>query len=49
MTKLESLKKNSHFEIALKNRIINNDLFTIYRAKNFIKENKKIKNYILVL
>ena len=43
MTKLESLKKNSHFEIVLKNRIINNDLFTIYRAKNFIKENKKNK------
>ena len=43
MTKLESLKKNSHFEIVLKNKIINNDLFTIYRAKNFIKENKKNK------
>tara|TARA_B100002051_G_scaffold273516_1_gene312464 strand:+ start:108 stop:470 length:363 start_codon:yes stop_codon:yes gene_type:complete len=45
MTKLESLKKNSHFEIVLKNRIINNDYFTIYRAKNFInksKENKKL-------
>jgi len=43
MTKLESLKKNSHFEIVLKNRIINNDLFTIYRAKNFIKKNEKNK------
>ena len=45
MTKLESLKKNSHFEIVLKNRVINNDLFSIYRAKNFIKKkgsNKKL-------
>ena len=45
MTKLESLRKNSHFEIVLKNRIINNDCFSIYRAKNFInksKENKKL-------
>tara|TARA_Y100000590_G_scaffold436120_1_gene556322 strand:+ start:117 stop:470 length:354 start_codon:yes stop_codon:yes gene_type:complete len=45
MTKLESLKKNSHFEIVLKNRVVNNDLFSIYRAKNFIKKkgsNKKL-------
>mgnify|MGYP001184347964 CR=1 FL=1 len=45
MTKLESLKKNSHFETVLKNRIVNNDLFSIYRAKNFIKKkgsNKKL-------
>ena len=39
MTKLESLKKNSHFQKVLKNRVINNDCFTIYRSKNFI--NKK--------
>ena len=39
MTKLESLKKNSHFETVLKNRVINNDLFSIYRTKNFIKKN----------
>ena len=38
MTKLESLKKNSHFETVLKNRVINNDLFSIYRVKNFIKK-----------
>tara|TARA_A100001037_G_C14870621_1_gene509393 strand:- start:209 stop:667 length:459 start_codon:yes stop_codon:yes gene_type:complete len=37
MIKLESLKKNSHFGIVLKRRVINNDFFTIYRAKNFIK------------
>ncbi len=38
MKKLESLKKNSHFETVLKNRVVNNDLFSIYRAKNFIKK-----------
>ena len=45
MTKLQSLKKNSHFETVLKNRVINNDLFSIYRMKNFIKKksnNKKL-------
>ena len=41
MIKLESLKKNSHFEMVLKHRIINNDLFSIYRKKNFIKKNNK--------
>ena len=40
MTKLESLKKNSHFKIVLKNRVINNDCFSIYRSKNFIDKNK---------
>ncbi len=39
MKKLESLKKNSHFEIVLRNKVISNDLFSIYRAKNFIKRN----------
>ena len=43
MTKLESLKKNSHFETVLKNRVVNNNLFSIYRVKNFIKENGKCK------
>ena len=43
MTKLESLKKNSHFETVLKNRIVNNDLFSIYRAKNFIKNKSSAK------
>ena len=37
MTKLESLKKNSHFETVLKKRVVNNDLFSIYCVKNFIK------------
>ena len=39
MKQLESLKKNSHFEIVLKNRVVNNNLFSIYCAKNFIKKN----------
>ena len=43
MIKLESLKKNSHFETVLKNRVVNNNLFSIYRVKNFIKENGKGK------
>ena len=43
MIKLESLKKSSHFETVLRNRVINNDLFTIYRTKNFIKKTKENK------
>ena len=43
MTKLESLKKSSHFETVLKHRVINNDLFTIYRTRNFIKKTKETK------
>ena len=50
MTKLESLKKNSHFEKVLKNRFINNDFYTIYRAKDFIKDkNKKKKLYLSIV
>ena len=47
MTRLESLKKRSHFGTVLKNRVLNNDFYTIYRKKNFIKKasNKK-KLYI---
>ena len=43
MTKLESLKKSSHFEMVLKNRVVNNDCFSIYRKKNFIREAKEGK------
>ena len=47
MTKLESLKKNSHFETVLRNRVVNNDLFSIYCVKNFIKKkNNTRKLYI---
>tara|TARA_B100000700_G_scaffold314495_1_gene401158 strand:- start:3244 stop:3699 length:456 start_codon:yes stop_codon:yes gene_type:complete len=43
MTKLVSLKKSSHFQIVLKNRVVSNDLFTIYRVKNFIKKTNNTK------
>ncbi len=43
MTKLVSLKKSSHFKIVLKNRVVSNDLFTIYRVKNFIKKTNNTK------
>ncbi len=43
MTKLESLKKSSHFQTVLKHRVVNSDLFTIYRTKNFIKKTKENK------
>ena len=43
MTKLESLKKSSHFQTVLKHKVVNSDLFTIYRTKNFIKKTKEAK------
>ena len=43
MTKLESLKKSSHFKTVLKHRVVNSDFFTIYRTKNFIKNTKQTK------
>ena len=43
MTKLVSLKKSSHFQIVLKNKVVSNDLFTIYRVKNFIKKTNNTK------
>ena len=43
MTKLESLKKGSHFQTVLKHKVVNSDLFTIYRTKNFIKKTKEAK------
>ena len=47
MPKLESLKKNSHFQRVLINRVINNECFTIYRSKNFLdKKNKGKKLYV---
>ena len=36
MIKLESLKKNSHFKLALKEKKIHTDFFSIFAAKNFI-------------
>ena len=36
MIKLESLKKNNHFKLALKENKIHTDFFSIFAAKNFI-------------
>ena len=41
MVKLESLKKSSHFKIALKEKRFNTDFFSIFVAKNFIKSKSK--------
>ena len=46
MKRIESLKKNSHFEKILKNRVINNNLFSIYCVKNFLKNSDSKKLYI---
>ena len=41
MIKLESLKKSNHFKIALKEKKINTDFFSIFAAKNFIPNRNK--------
>ena len=41
MIKLESLKKNNHFKLALKEKKVHTDFFSIFAAKNFIKQNNK--------
>ena len=37
MVKLESLKKSNHFKLALKEKKFHTDFFSIFAAKNFIK------------
>ena len=37
MVKLESLKKSNHFKLALKERKVHTDFFSLFAAKNFIK------------
>ena len=50
MIKLESLKKNSHFKLALKEKKIHTDFFSIFAAKNFIpKKNKNLLNISFVM
>ena len=50
MAKVESLKKSSHFKIALSEKKFHSDFFSIYAAKNFIKTNrKKILNISFVM
>ena len=46
MIKLESLKKNNHFKLALKEKKVHTDFFSIFAAKNFIQ--KKNKNLLHV-
>jgi len=41
MIKLESLKKNNHLKLALKEKKVHTDFFSIFAAKNFIKQNNK--------
>ena len=48
MIKLESLKKNSHFKLALKEKKIHTDFFSIFAAKNFIPNNSKNKNNLRI-
>ncbi|MDC0472891.1 ribonuclease P protein component [Pelagibacteraceae bacterium] len=44
--KLESLKKSNHFKLALKEKKIHTDFFSIFAAKNFI--NPKNKNTLRI-
>ena len=41
MIKLESLKKNNHFKLALKEKKVHSDFFSIFAAKNFISSKNK--------
>ena len=50
MVKLESLKKSNHFKLALKEKKIHTDFFSIFAAKNFIpKKNKKLLHISFVM
>ena len=40
MIRLESLKKSEHFKLALKEKKIHTDLFSIFASKNFLKSKK---------
>ena len=41
MIKLESLKKNNHFKLALQEKKNHSDFFSIFAAKNFISSKNK--------
>jgi ribonuclease P protein component len=50
MAKLESLKKNNHFKLAIREKKLNTDFFTIFAAKNFIpKKNKNLLHISFVM
>ena len=46
MIKLESLKKNQHFKLVLKEKKVHTDFFSIFAAKNFISNRNKNLLYI---
>ena len=46
MIKLESLKKNNHFKLALNEKKFHTDFFSIFLAKNFIPNKNKNKNLL---
>ncbi|MEK9545118.1 MAG: ribonuclease P protein component [Pelagibacteraceae bacterium] len=46
MIKLESLKKSNHFKLALKEKKVHSDSFSIFAAKNFLP--KKNKNTLMI-
>ena len=50
MIKLESLKKNNHFKLTLKEKKVHTDYFSIFTAKNFIPtENKNLLHISFVM
>ena len=50
MIKIESLKKNNHFKLALKDKKIHSEFFSIFAAKNFIpSENKNLLHISFVM
>ena len=50
MIKLESLKKNNHFKLALKEKKVHSDFFSIFAAKNLIlNKNKNSLNISFVM
>jgi len=48
MIKLESLKKNIHFKLALKERKTHTEFYSIFAAKNFIPNSSKNKNNLRI-
>ena len=46
MVKLESLKKSNHFKLTLREKKVHTDFFSIFAAKNFIKQ--KGKNTLII-
>ena len=50
MIKLESLKKSDHFKLALGEKKVHSDFFSIFAAKNFIpSKNKKILHISFIM